>query len=110
MDEKGLEDAAILLMSLGEEEAAEVFKQLVPKEVQSLGETITKLKTVSKERLQSVLDRFSKEATEMGVLVPDTDEYIKSVLRKALGDEKANLLIDRIIQGGDTSGIESLKW
>jgi flagellar motor switch protein FliG len=44
------------------------------------------------------------------VLVGDTDEYVKAVLRKALGDDKANLLIDRILQGGDTSGIESLKW
>jgi len=110
MDEKGLEDAAILLMSLGEEEAAEVFKHLEPKEVQSLGETIAKLKTVSKDRVGEVLDRFSEESTEMGMLVPDTDEYIKAVLRKALGDEKANLLIDRIIQGSDVTGIESLKW
>lgn len=110
MDEKGLEDAAILLMSLGEEEASEVFKHLEPKEVQSLGETIAKLKTVNKERVGQVLERFSTESTEMGMLVPDTDEYIKAVLRKALGDEKANLLIDRIIQGSDVTGIESLKW
>ncbi len=110
MDEQGLEDAAILLMSLGEEEAAEVFKHLEPKEVQHLGETIAKLKTISRERINNVLDRFSAEATEVGTLVPDTDEYIKSVLRKALGDDKANLLIDRIIQGSDVTGIESLKW
>ena len=110
MDEEGLQDAAILLMSLGEEEASEVFKHLEPKEVQSLGETIARLKTVNRERVGSVLDRFSAESTEMGMLVPDTDEYIKSVLRKALGDEKANLLIDRIIQGSDVTGIESLKW
>jgi flagellar motor switch protein FliG len=44
------------------------------------------------------------------MLVADTDEYVKSVLRKALGDDKANLLIDRILQGSDVSGIESLKW
>jgi flagellar motor switch protein FliG len=110
MDEKGLEDAAILLMSLGEEEAAEVFKNLEPKEVQHLGETIAKLKTVTRERIDNVLDRFAQESTEMGVLVADTDEYIKAVLRKALGDDKANLLIDRIIQGSDVTGIESLKW
>ena len=110
MDEQGLEDAAILLMSLGEEEAAEVFKQLEPKEVQSLGETIARLKTVTRDRVESVLDRFAAESTDMGILVADTDEYVKSVLRKALGDEKANLLIDRIIQGNDVTGIESLKW
>ncbi len=110
MDEKGLEDAAILLMSMGEEEAADVFRQLEPKEVQMLGETMAKLKTVKQERIESVLDRFSQESAEMGMLVADTDEYVKSVLRRALGDEKANLLIDRIIQGSDITGIESLKW
>ena len=110
MDDKGLEDAAILLMSLGEEEAAEVFKHLEPKEVQGLGETIAKLKTVPRERVEHVLTRFAEDSTDLGVLVPDTDEYIKAVLRKALGDEKANLLIDRIIQGSDVTGIESLKW
>lgn len=110
MDEKGVEDAAILLMSLGEEEAAEVFKHLEPKEVQHLGEAIARMKAVTKERIGNVLDRFAKESTEMGVLVADNDEYIKAVLRKALGDDKANLLIDRIIQGSDVTGIESLKW
>ena len=110
MDEQGLEDSAILLMSLGEEEAAEVFKQLAPKEVQRLGETIAKLKTVPRERVEAVLERFSTDAADTSMLVNDTNEYVKSVLRKALGDDKANLLIDRILQGGDVSGIESLKW
>jgi len=110
MDEQGLEDSAILLMSLGEEEAAEVFKQLAPKEVQRLGETIARLKTVPRERVEAVLERFSSDAADTSMLVNDTNEYVKSVLRKALGDDKANLLIDRILQGGDVSGIESLKW
>ena len=110
MDEQGLEDAAILLMSLGEEQAAEVFKHLGPKEVQRLGETIAKLRTVPRERVDNVLDRFDSEAGDHGMLVSDTNEYVKSVLRKALGDDKANLLIDRILQGSDISGIESLKW
>ena len=110
MDAQGIEDAAILLMSLGEEEAAEVFKHLAPKEVQKLGETIAKMKTVPRERYEQVLERFSTDAQETSLLVSDTDEYVKSVLRKALGDDKANLLIDRILQGGDVSGIESLKW
>jgi flagellar motor switch protein FliG len=57
-----------------------------------------------------VLDRFSAEAGQNRSLVADNDEYVKSVLRKALGDERAGLLINRILQGSDTSGIESLKW
>lgn len=110
MDEQGLEDSAILLMSLGEEEAAEVFKHLAPKEVQRLGETIAKMKTVPRERVEKMLERFSTAAADTSMLVSDTDEYVKAVLRRALGDDKANLLIDRILQGGDVSGIESLKW
>ena len=110
MDDRGLEDAAILLMSLGEEEAAEVFKHLAPKEVQRLGETIARLKAVSRDRVETVLERFGTEAENESMLVADTDEYVKSVLRKALGDDKANLLIDRILQGSDVTGIESLKW
>ncbi|MFZ2987874.1 flagellar motor switch protein FliG [Ideonella sp.] len=110
MDDEGAENAAILLMSLGEEEAAGVFKHLGPKEVQKLGETIAKLKVIPRERVEKVLDMFAAQASEQHMLVADTDEYVKSVLRKALGDDKANLLIDRILQGSDVTGIESLKW
>ncbi|GAB1389230.1 MAG: flagellar motor switch protein FliG [Rubrivivax sp.] len=110
LDDKGVEDAAILLMSLGEEEAAGVFKLLAPKEVQRLGETIARLKTVPRDRVETVIDRFDTAAQMDSMLVTDTDEYVKAVLRKALGEDKANLLIDRILQGSDTTGIESLKW
>ena len=110
MDEQGLENAAILLMSLGEEDAANVFKHLTPKEVQGLGETIAKMKTIPRDRVDNVLEMFASVSSEQSMLVSDTDEYVKAVLRKALGEDKANLLIDRILQGGDTSGIESLKW
>ena len=110
MDERGLENAAILLMSLGEEDAAAVFKHLSPKEVQGLGETIQTMKTIPRDRVDKVLALFNDTAAAQSMLVTDTDEYVKSVLRKALGDDKANLLIDRIMQGGDTAGIESLKW
>ena len=110
MDDRGLENAAILLMSLGEEDAANVFKHLTPKEVQGLGETISKMKSIPRERVDSVLQLFNTVAAEQSMLVSDTDEYVKAVLRRALGDDKANLLIDRIMQGGDTAGIESLKW
>ena len=110
MDDKGVEDAAILLMSLGEEEASEVFKHLAPKEVQRLGETIAKLKVVGREKVEQVLTRFDKVAETQSTLVSDTDEYVRQVLRKALGEDKANLLLDRILQGSDVSSIESLKW
>jgi flagellar motor switch protein FliG len=110
MDDKGVEDAAILLMSIGEAEASEVFKHLAPKEVQRVGEAIAKMKSIPRERVESVLGKFAETAGEQSLLVGDNDEFVKRVLRKALGDERANLQIDRILTGSDVSGIESLKW
>ena len=110
MNEAGLENAAILLMSLGEEDAAEVFKHLEPKEVQRLGETIAKMKSISREKVESVLEQFSSVASEQSILVADTDAYVKNVLTRALGNDKAKLLTDRILQGNDAAGIETLKW
>ena len=110
MDDRGLNDAAILLVSLGEEEAAEVFKHLSPKEVQKLGETIARMRGVTREKVDFVIDRFTNDAAAQSLLVDDASDYVRSVLKRALGDDKAALLIDRIMQGGDISGIESLKW
>src|SRR5574343_1524349 len=110
MDEEGLNNAAIFLMSLGEEEAAEVFKHLSPKEVQKLGETIALMLSVSREKVDEVINKFSNVAAAQSLLVSDTGNYVRAVLKRALGEDKAGLLIDRIRQGGDVSGIESLKW
>ena len=86
MDDQGVENAAILLMSLGEEQASEVFRHLAPKEVQRMGETIAKLRTVSRERVDQVLQKFNDEAGGQSMLVDDNDEYVRSVLKRALGD------------------------
>ena len=109
-DNDGVQDAAIFLLSVGEEEASEVFKHLSPKEVQRLGETIARMRAVSRDRVDEVISRFTSEAASQSLLVSDTDDYVRSVLKRALGEDKASLLIDRILQGGDVSGIESLKW
>jgi flagellar motor switch protein FliG len=108
--EDGLQDAAIFLMSLGEAEAAEVFKYLSPKEVQKLGGAIAKTKSITRERVDDVVTRFTNVAASQSLLVSDSGDYVRSVLKRALGDDKAALLLDRILQGGDVSGIESLKW
>jgi flagellar motor switch protein FliG len=110
LDDAGLEQAAILLMTVGEEEAAEVFKFLSPKEVQKLGETMARLKTVPREKVEKVIVAFNKTKDEQFSLVGDTDAFVSQVLRRALGEEKANMLLDRILQGRDVSGIEALKW
>jgi len=108
--DQGLEDAAILMMSLGEAEASEVFKHLSPKEVQKLGEAIAKTGSVTRDRVDDIVGKFTGIAASQSLLVSDSGDYVRSVLRRALGDDKAALLIDRILQGGDVSGIESLKW
>ena len=90
--------------------AAEVFKHFSPKEVQKLGETIARMRNVSRDKVNEVINRFADDAAAQSLLVSDTGNYVRSVLKRALGDDKAGLLIDRILQGGDVSGIESLKW
>ena len=110
MDDQGLENAAILMMALGEEEAAAVLKHLAPKEVQSLGRTISKMKAVPSQRVNDVLQLFADSSGDTSLLVGDSNEYVRTMLRLALGDDKASLLIDRIMEANDTAGIESLKW
>ena len=105
-----LQNAAILMMTLGEMEAAEVFKHLSPKEVQKLGEAIAKTKVITREKVDEVVEKFTRIASAHSLLVSNSGDYVRSVLKLALGDDKAALLIDRILQGGDVSGIESLKW
>ncbi len=107
---EGLERSAILLMSLGEDEAAEVFKYLAPREVQKLGAAMASLRQVTRDQIADVLQDFVLEAEQHSALSLDSSEYIRSVLNKALGNDKAAGLIERILQGGDTSGIEGLKW
>jgi len=110
MNDAGLTNSAILLMSLGEEEAAEVFRYLGPKEVQKIGQAMAKLKSVTRDRIDQVLRSFHSQAERETSLGMDSDAYIRQVLTRALGEDKAAYLLDRILQGGDSSGIESLKW
>ncbi len=110
MSEDGILKSAILLMSIGEEEAAEVLKYLGPKEVQKIGTAMAALENVSHEQIKGSLSDFRTEAEQRTTLGMGADSYIRNMLTKALGDDKAGSLIDRILQGGDTSGIESLKW
>lgn len=110
MNEEGIQKSAILLLSLGEEGATEVFKHLGPREVQKLGVAMSNLKNITRDKVEGVLSAFRSSAEEKSSLGLNSGEYIRSVLTKALGDDKAGNLIDRILHGGDTSGIEGLKW
>ncbi len=108
-DDDGLRKTAILMLALGHEEAAEVFKYLGPKDVQKLGMAMSSVGKTGREEIETVLREFHGQ-TEGRIDLVDSDEYIRSVLKKALGDDKAAHLIDRILQGNESAGIESLKW
>lgn len=106
----GLTDSAILLMSLGTEAAAEVFRHLPPREAEKLGKAMADLKIVRPDLITGVLDRLKGDLEEKQYIVEDTNQYVKSVVNTALGQERASLLIDRIIEADQASGIENLKW
>ena len=110
MADEGIEKSAILLIALGEERASEVLRSLGPREVQKLGHAMAALKTVPRTKMETVLAEFHETAAESAAVSVDTNAYVRSVLTKALGDDKASNLISRILQGGDTNGIEGLKW
>ncbi|MBU6459472.1 MAG: flagellar motor switch protein FliG [Proteobacteria bacterium] len=110
MSKGGLQKSAILLLTLGQDEASEVFKFLGPKEVQKLGAAMAELSNLSREKVVEVLKDFNEEAIEHTNFTEDSDKYIRQVLTKALGEDKAQGLIDRIFRGNDISGIEDLKW
>lgn len=110
MADDGINRAAVLLMSMGEEAAVEVFKFLGPKEVQKLGQEMAKITTIGRDRIETVCRDFLAEAESQAGMSTDSDEYLRSVLTKALGNEKAGALIDRILTVNDNAGIESLKW
>jgi flagellar motor switch protein FliG len=105
-----LDQAAILLMSLGEQDAAEILKHMGPKEVQRLGTAMTALQNVQQVEVQSVIGNFFEEVRNLTGLGIGTDNYIRKMLVTALGDDKANSLIDRILLGGNTTGLDTLKW
>src|SRR6476646_828831 len=110
MSDAGTQKGAILLLALGEDEAAEVMKFLGPREVQKLGAAMSAMKAVQNEDLEKVLASFIEKTEEHSSIGLDSDEYIRTVLTKALGDDKASSLLNRILGQRDASGIESLKW
>ena len=106
----GIEKSAILLMTLGESEAAAVLKYLEPKEVQKISTAMVNLKNLGREEIALVFQDFIVAASDKTTIGMDSNEYIRGMLTQALGDDKAAGLLDRIMSNSDTSGIESLKW
>lgn len=106
----GVQRAAILLLALGEKDAAELLKHMGPKEVQDVGMAMAGLTNVSTRQMEQVMDNFVATLEQQTSLGLGADDYIRSVLTSALGTEKAGGMIDRILLGRNSKGLEQLKW
>lgn len=102
--------AAVLLMSLGENDAAEVLKHMSAKEVQKVGMAMATISNVSRDQVKHVMEEFVGELDRQTSLGVGADDYVRKVLVQALGEDKAGSLIDRILLGRNTKGLDSLKW
>ena len=111
MSLSGTEKSAVMLMTLGEDQAAEVFKHLNPKEVQQLSMAGSNMRQISNNELAEVLTEFEESAIQFAALNINTNDYLRSVLVKALGEERAASLLEDIFEKQETtSGIESLNY
>jgi flagellar motor switch protein FliG len=102
--------AAVLLLALGEGEAATVLKHLDAKVVQRLGVEMAQLKSASREEVAAVVTSFVTVMEGQADIKVGSDDYIRKVLINALGDDKANGIIDRILLGRSSKGLDVLKW
>ena len=107
--EEGLEKAALLLMTLGPDAAAGVLRQLGPREVQKLTMKMASMTPQSRETVEPVLIEVNEHFGK-GSMIQSDDDQLREMLTKALGDDRANQLLSRMMSGSETAGIESLKW
>ncbi|MGR9100257.1 MAG: flagellar motor switch protein FliG, partial [Gammaproteobacteria bacterium] len=102
--------AALLLLAMGQDKAASVLKHMRPKEVQIIGSTMAGLGNITADMVDGVLEEFIKIIKSQTALGVDSANYIRGMLTSALGVDKAGSMIDRILLGSNSKGIEQLKW
>ncbi|MCL2655956.1 MAG: flagellar motor switch protein FliG [Betaproteobacteria bacterium] len=107
--EQGITKSALLLLALGPNEAAEILKHMNPREVQKLGMAMAKMQPQGREAIEALIHEVAIYAVKSAPVQAD-DDMIREMMTKALGDERANTLLARVLQDSDTAGIESLKW
>ncbi len=106
----GTQRAAVLMLLLGEEQAANIIRFLSPKEVQGLGAAMVQVAELSQEAANAVLDEFLAEIKRQTNLGLGTSDYVDKVFRRALGDDKAASVLGRINPGHGSKGLEILTW
>lgn len=106
----GVEKASILLLSLSEEDAAQILKNLEPKQVQKVGMSMAGLADLSQDKITAVHKLFIDQIQSFSNIGFQSEDFIKKALTAALGEEKAANIIDQIIMGSGAKGLDSLKW
>lgn len=106
----GTERAALLLLSLGESEAAQVLKHMEAAEVQQVGTAMASLKDISKDAASNVLDGFITDFEGRAGVAGSSQNYVRKLLTQAFSASKADALMNRMITGEDATGIDALKW
>jgi flagellar motor switch protein FliG len=106
----GPERAAILMMAVGEEVATAIMKHMGPKEVQRIGEAMASTNNVSREQVEDVVANFAETFGDQTAIGVGSEEYLRKILVNSLGEDKASGLIDRILLGRSSKGLEALKW
>lgn len=107
---EGVEKAAILLLSLSEEDAAQILKHLEPKQVQKVGIAMAQVDDLSQDKISAVHRTFIEQIQDYSTIGFQSEDFIKKALTAALGEDKAATLLDQIILGGGAKGLDSLKW
>ena len=106
----GTEKAALLLMTLGENEAAEVLKYMGAKEVQELGMAMAAMSNVTRDQAGNVLDVFITDVEDQTAFGVNSEGYVRKLLGNAFGESKADAFLERIMIGEDAKGLDALKW
>ncbi len=107
---KGVEKAAVFLLGVGEQSAAQILQHMAPKEVHKIGAAMATLRTVSRQQAEEVISQFTESLGEATSFSGDNEEFVRTVLKDALGEDKAEGVINTVIMGRDSKGVESLKW
>lgn len=106
----GTQQAALFLLSVGQDRAASVLQHMSPKEVQQIGAAMAELRNITSDMVFQLLERFFQDIRNQTALGIDSDEYIRVMLTRALGSDKASNVIDRILLGRNSKGLDQLKW
>jgi len=106
----GVDKAAILLLSLTEEDAAQILKHLEPKQVQKVGMAMAAIDDLSQAKISAVHNLFIEQIQSFSTIGFQSEDFIKKALTAALGEDKAASLIDQIVMGSGAKGLDSLKW